>query len=87
MSTTGKVRVPRACRECSRWEEMKKRLRITEILAKAVKAIEERLETKDFKPTVGDYLKLLQMEQEMNEGAAKEVKVTWVEPAEFETER
>ena len=81
MTTTGKVRVPRACRECSRWEEMKRRLRIAQILAKAVKAIEDRLEAKDFKPTMGDYLKLLQLEHEIDEESPKEVKVTWVEPA------
>jgi hypothetical protein len=65
---------------------MKRRLRIAEILAKAVKAIEERLETKDFKPTMGDYLKLLQLEHEIDEEKPKEVKVTWVEPVESEPE-
>jgi hypothetical protein len=80
MKTTGKTRVPRSCRECSRWQEMKRKLRISELLAKAIAAIESRLESKEFKPTIGDYLKLLQMEHEIEEDAPKEIKVTWVEP-------
>jgi hypothetical protein len=66
---------------------MKRRLRIAQILAKAVKAIEDRLEAKDFKPTMGDYLKLLQLEHEMDEESPREVKVTWVEPAASEPEK
>ena len=50
-------------------------------LAKAIKAIEERLEANDFKPTMGDYLKLLQLEHEIEEEPPKEIKVTWVEPS------
>jgi len=87
MQTTGKVRVPRSCRECSRWEEMKRRLRISKALAKVMKAIEEKLGTQDFKPTMGDYIKLLQMEHEIEEESPKEIKVTWVEPAPSEPEK
>jgi hypothetical protein len=46
---------------------MKRRLRISKALAKVMKAIEEKLGTQDFKPTMGDYLKLLQMEHEIEE--------------------
>ncbi len=35
----------------------------------------------DFKPTLGDYVKLLQLEKEMEQGAPTEIRVTWVEPA------
>ena len=36
---------------------------------------------------MGDYLKLLQMEQEIEEESPKEIKVTWVEPAPSEPEK
>ena len=72
--------MPKSCRDCKRWQDMKKKLRISELLAKAIEAIESRLDSKEFKPTMGDYLKLLQMEQEMEEETPKEIKVTWVEP-------
>ena len=56
------------------------RIRISDLLDKAVAGIEERFKAKDFKPTMGDYLKLLQMEIELEQEEIKEIKVTWVEP-------
>ena len=82
MATTkrGKDKTPNDCRECSNWTEIKDKLRISEVLASAITAIEKRLMSKDYKPTVGDYLKLLQMGQELEQDLPKEIKVTWVEP-------
>ncbi len=54
--------------------------RISELLAKAMATLESRIKSKDLKPTVGDYLKLLQLEQEFEQEAPTEIKVTWVEP-------
>jgi hypothetical protein len=48
------------------------------LLEKAIAGIEERLKAKDFKPTMGDYLKLLQIEKEIEQEEATEIKVTWV---------
>jgi hypothetical protein len=56
------------------------RIRISDLLDKAIAGIEERFKAKDFKPTMGDYLKLLQMEIELEQEEIKEIKVTWVEP-------
>jgi hypothetical protein len=56
------------------------RIRIADLLGKAIKGIEGRFADKDFKPTMGDYLKLLQMEIELKQEEVREVKVTWVEP-------
>jgi CYTH domain-containing protein len=56
------------------------RIRISDLLDKAIAGIEERFAAKDFKPTMGDYLKLLQMEIELEQEEIKEIKVTWVEP-------
>jgi lipoate-protein ligase A len=76
-----KEKAPKTCRECSRWNEIKEKIRVAELLAKTIEGIEERLKDKTFKPTMGDYLKLLQMEQEIEQETPKEIKVTWVEPS------
>jgi len=56
------------------------RIRISDLLDKAIAGIEDRFKSKDFKPTMGDYLKLLQMEIELEQEEVREIKVTWVEP-------
>ena len=57
------------------------RIRIADLLGKAITGIEGRFAAKDFKPSVGDYLKLLQMEIELEQEEIREIKVTWVEPS------
>jgi hypothetical protein len=69
-----------ACKECKHWQEIKQRLRISRLLLKTIDSIEGRLQSSDFKPTLGDYLKLLQIEKEMEEVSPKEIRVTWVNP-------
>jgi hypothetical protein len=73
---------PKSCRECGHWKEIKQRLRVVELLQTAIDRMEKRLKESDFKPTVGDYLKLVQMEKELEHDSeeTKEIKVTWVEP-------
>ncbi|MGA2724270.1 MAG: hypothetical protein ABSG79_17905 [Bryobacteraceae bacterium] len=56
------------------------RIRISDLLDKAIAGIEDRFKSTDFKPTMGDYLKLLQMEIELEQEEVREIKVTWVEP-------
>ena len=68
------------CKECGRWNEIKERIRISILLEKAITGIESRLAAKDFKPTMGDYLKLLQIEKDFEQDQIKEIKVTWVVP-------
>ena len=58
------------------------RLRISDLLDKAIVGIEDRINAKDFKPTMADYLKLLQMEIHLEQEEVKEIKVTWVKPPE-----
>jgi len=72
---------PKDCRDCDRWNEIKDRVRVTEALEKAILAVELKIKGKDFKPTMAEYLKLIQMEQDLKHDDAKEIKVTWVEPA------
>ena len=69
-----------SCAECSELQEMTKKVRISELLAKAIKGFEARLTDADFKLTLSDYLKLIQMEQELDDEGPKEIKVTWVDP-------
>ena len=57
------------------------RVRISDLLDKAIVGIEDRLKAQDFKPTMADYLKLLQMEIDLEQEEIREIKVTWVEPA------
>jgi hypothetical protein len=70
----------KSCAECSEMQEMTKKVRISELLAKAIKGFEARLTDADFKLTLSDYLKLIQMEQELDDEGPKEIKVTWVDP-------
>lgn len=73
---------PRDCRDCENWSQVQERVRVSEALEKAIKAVETKIKSKDFKPTMAEYLKLIQLEKELKQESAKEIKVTWVEPAE-----
>jgi hypothetical protein len=70
------------CVDCPEWQAMRQKLRVSELLLKAIEGFESRMNAQDFKPTVAEYLKLLQMQQEMDatEDGPKEIKVTWVDP-------
>lgn len=70
-----------SCRECNLWDQVKERVRITELLESALGKLEARLTAQDFKPSVADYLKLMQLEKEFEQEEVKEIKVTWVAPA------
>src|SRR5690242_15662965 len=84
-----KETAPQSCRKCEHWLEMREKLRVSELLTKAVERIEAQLKGKSLKPSLGDYLKLLQLEKELADGEGpKEIKVTWVDPAaESKTEK
>jgi hypothetical protein len=84
---TAQHKPPKECRECSRWVQLKEKIRVTELLASTIRKMEERLKADDFKPSIADYLKLVQLEQELDRDEAKEIKVTWVEPEPTSQER
>lgn len=79
-------KAPTDCRDCVRWKEVKEKVRIAELLQTAIQKMEAKLKTDDFKPSIAEYLKLLQLEQELGQDEAKEIKVTWVEPEAISTE-
>ena len=81
MATKKAKKAPTTCEGCEHWGAARQRIRISELLTKAVETLESRIKSKELKPTVGDYLKLLQMEQEFEQEETKEIKVTWVEPS------
>ena len=72
------------CRSCSRWKEIRQKVRTSELVTKVIEGVEDRLKDKEMKATIGDYIRLLQLEkeldQELDNSSAKEIKVTWVEP-------
>ena len=78
--TGGKT--PRSCVDCSHWKDVKRQIRLSEFLNTAITDIEGKLKKKELKPTMGDYLKLLQMEQDIEHEVPKEIRVTWIEPTE-----
>jgi uncharacterized protein YhaN len=71
-----------SCRQCKHWKDAKERVRLQELVESAVEKMQKALLDEKFKPTVGDYAKLVQMEKEIDEAEedTKEIRVTWVEP-------
>lgn len=47
-----------------------------------LKSIEEKLKHPDFKVSIGDFIRLLQLRKEMEQELPREITVTWVEPSE-----
>jgi hypothetical protein len=73
-------KTPRTCEDCEVWKAVKQRIKVGMLLDSVIKGVELRIAEKEFKPTMAEYLKLLQMEQEAEQEMPKEIKVTWVEP-------
>lgn len=46
--------------------------------------IHDKLKANELKPTVGDFIRLVQLEKELGEEQPREIKVSWVEPSEKE---
>ncbi len=80
MTGKRKKAAPKKCEECGNWHEIRQRVRISKLLQSAITSIETKLTSQELKPSMSDYLKLLQLERELEEETPKEVKVTWVEP-------
>ena len=73
-------KAPKSCKECEHWAEVKNKLRVGKVLDNVITKMEEKLKAEEFKPSLADFLRLVQMEQEAGEEEPKEIKVTWVEP-------
>jgi hypothetical protein len=84
-SATGTSDPIAACKKCKRWQEIKQRMRVAKFIEKTVDKVELKLDKGEISPTVAEYLKLLQLEQEWEQQelgteGPKEIKVTWVGP-------
>ena len=50
------------------------------VVEKLLKSVEKKLGGKDVKATLGDYIRLVQLQQELEEEEPRDITVTWVEP-------
>jgi hypothetical protein len=50
------------------------------IVTKLLKNVEKKLGGEDVKATLGDYIRLVQLQQELEEEEPGDITVTWVEP-------
>jgi hypothetical protein len=80
MSINNNHGIPKECRECPNWLEMRSRFRIVEVLEDAITKVKAKLESPDYKPSVADFLKLLEVQQELDRAEPKEIRVTWIDP-------
>ena len=78
-------KAPHSCKECEHWIEVRDQLRVGAVLATVLGKMEEKLKADDFKPSLADYMKLMQLEKEFGDEETKEIKVTWVEPEKSST--
>ncbi len=75
-----KEKAPKSCERCEHWTEVQHKLRVGKVLESVIKSMEDKLGTAEFKPSLADYLKLVQWQKESGDELPKEIKVTWVEP-------
>jgi len=51
------------------------------VVQKLLKNVERKLGGEDVKATLGDYIRLMQLQKELEEDEPRDITVTWVEPA------
>jgi hypothetical protein len=56
-----------------------------DLVAKAIESMELKLSASDVKATFGDFIRLLQLQKELQVEQPREIKVTWIEPSEKES--
>lgn len=54
------------------------------VVRKLLKAVEKKLSREDAKASLGDYIRLVQLQKELDDEAPREIKVTWVDHLELE---
>ena len=50
------------------------------VVKKLLKNVEKKLGGEDVKATLGDYIRLVQLQQELEEEEPRDITVTWVDP-------
>lgn len=54
------------------------------LVEQVIQNLEKRLMNDELKATVGDLIRLVQLEKELHDDQPREIKVTWVEPRKVE---
>jgi len=75
---------PREMAETKHVQKAKRSKDKRALVKQAIQQIGEKIENNELKPTVGDFIRLLQLEKELLEEAPREIKVSWVESEEKE---
>jgi hypothetical protein len=63
-----------------------KRTKKAEVVERLIEKVEQRLAEGDVKATVGDYIRLIQLQKELEEEEPGEITVKWVDPGQTESE-
>ncbi len=79
-------REPTASEEAGRGKKAgsrKKRAKSNaKLVSKVIQSFEKKLNSEQLKPTVSDFIRLLQLEKELEDQQPREIEVSWVEPGE-----
>ncbi len=54
-----------------------------QVVKKMLTTIETKMAGDQMKATLGDYIRLVQLHKELDDESPKEIRVTWVEPADL----
>lgn len=52
----------------------------TEIIEELLSAVQTKFKKGELKPTLGDYIRLMQLRRELEENEPKNIEVKWVDP-------
>ncbi len=69
----------------SRHQDSRRGANRADLVDKAIQRIEEKLGSSDVKATFADFIRLLQLQKELQTDQPKEIKVTWIDPSETES--
>lgn len=86
MATTRKGQAASGGETTGETKKTRRRRKKTTLVRDVIHKIEEKLDKDELKPTVGDLVRLVQLEKELEEeeDRPKEIKVSWVERDEKE---
>ena len=60
-------------------KKRKRRTNKAKLVDKAIACFEKKLESEDVKATVGDFIRLLQLQKELEGEDTQEIRITWVD--------
>ena len=63
-----------------------KRNKKAEVVEQMLERVEQRLSEGEVKATLGDYIRLVQLQKELEDEEPGEITVTWVDPEKTETD-